>query len=255
MGLPGDAADGWAVGAKAQSRDGGPPARFYIWIAVVLAGALGLWKLSTLFPGALSSSWDQARFINLVGFFLILSASVIMGRRFRTRDTFRNIAIWCAVFAVLGIGYTFRGELAAIGDRVRGELIPSYAVATGPHAMTLTANEDGGFYVEGEVNGAPAHFMIDTGATEIVLSPADARHAGIDVAGLDYSRPSETANGAGWGAPAHLARLVVGNIELDDVPVTVNKAPMDSSLLGQAFLKRLESFEVRNGRLTLRWRS
>ena len=78
-----------------------------------------------------------------------------MGRRFRTRDTFRNIAIWCAVFVVLGIGYTFRGELAAIGDRVRGELIPSYAVATGPHAMTLTANEDGGFYVKAKSTARP----------------------------------------------------------------------------------------------------
>jgi aspartyl protease family protein len=229
--------------------------RLYIWIAVVIAAALALWKLSTLFPNALSSNWDQVRFVNLVGFFLILSASLIMGQRFRTRDTIRNIAIWCAAFAVLGIGYTFRGELSAIGERVRGELIPSYAVATGPHEMTLTASEDGGFYVEGEVNGAPAHFMIDTGATDIVLAPADAQRAGIAIAGLDYSRPSETANGAGWGARTHLTRLVIGNIELDDIPVTVNKAPMNASLLGQAFLKRLDSFEVRNGRLTLHWHS
>lgn len=229
--------------------------RFYIWIAVVLAGALGLWKLSTMFPDALSSSWDQVRFANLIGFFLILSASLIMGRRFRTREAIRNIAIWCAVFAVLGIGYTYRGELSVVGERVRGELIPSYAVATGPHEMTLSANEDGGFYAQGQVNGAAARFMIDTGATDIVLSPADARRAGIDIAGLDYSRPAQTANGAGWGASAHLARLVVGGIELDDVPVTVNKAPMDSSLLGHAFLNRLDSFEVRNGRLTLRWHS
>jgi aspartyl protease family protein len=229
--------------------------QFYIWIAVVLVGALGLWKLSTLFPGALSSSWDQFRLINLIGFLILLSASLTMSRRFRGRDTVRNIAIWCAVFAGLGIGYSFRNELSAIGERVRGELIPSYAVASGPHALTLTASEDGSFYVEGRANGAPVHFAIDTGATDIVLAPADAKRAGIDVAGLDYSRPSETANGVGWSAPAHLARLVVGDIELDDVAVTVNKAPMNASLLGQAFLKRLDSFDVRNGRLTLHWHS
>ncbi|HTW36296.1 MAG TPA: TIGR02281 family clan AA aspartic protease [Rhizomicrobium sp.] len=233
----------------------GDQRRFYFWIAVAIVGALVLWKLSTLFPGALATDWDKFRLINLIGFLILLSAGIVMGRRFRTRDTLRNLAIWCAAFAVLGIGYTFRNELSAIGERVRGELIPSYAVATGPHEMTLTAGEDGGFYVDGEVNGAPAHFMIDTGATDIVLSPADAQRAGIDIAALDYSRPSQTANGAGWGAPAHVARLVVGGIELDDVPVTVNKAPMDSSLLGQAFLRRLDSFEARNGRLTLRWHS
>ena len=233
----------------------GDQQRFLVWIAVALAGGLGLWKLSTLFPNALSSSLDQARFISLLGFLALLSAGVVLGRRFRTRDTLRNVAIWCAVFGVLGVGYTFRGELSAIGDRVRGELIPSYAVESGPHAMTLTASEGGGFYVEGEINGAPAHFMIDTGATSIVLSPADAKRAGIDVDALDYSEPSQTANGAGWGAPARVARLVVGNIELDDVPVMVNKAPMDSSLLGQAFLKRLDSYDVRDGHLTLHWRS
>jgi aspartyl protease family protein len=226
-----------------------------IGIALAVAGALAIWKLSELFPGALTSDWDKFRLINLVAFLGLLSAGIVMGRRFRTRDTLRNIAIWCAVFAVLGIGYTFRNELSAIGERVRGELVPSYAVATGPHEMTITAGEDGGFYVEGNINGAPAHFAIDTGATDIVLAPADAQRAGIDVAGLDYSRPAETANGAGWGAPAHVARLLVGAIELDDVPVTVNKTPMSASLLGMAFLKRLDSFEVRNGRLTLHWHS
>ncbi len=251
---------GWAMpqtngpwGRKPQFGSMNAQRRLLIWIALALAVALAIWKLSELFPGALASDWDKYRLINLIAFLTLLSAGIVMGRRFRTRDTLRNIAIWCAAFAVLGIGYTFRYELSDIGERVRGELIPSYAVATGPHAMTIMENEDGSFYVEGQVNGAPAHFAIDTGATDIVLSPADARRAGIDIAGLEYSRPSETANGAGWGARARLGRLLVGNIELDDVPVTVNKMPMSASLLGQAFLKRLDSFEVRNGRLTLHW--
>jgi aspartyl protease family protein len=242
-------------GRKPRSVTTGNQYRLVIWIALAFAGALAIWKLSVLFPSALAGDWDKFRLINLIAFAVLLSAGVVMGRRFRTRDALRNIAIWCAVFAVLGIGYTFRNELSDIGARVRGELIPSYAAATGPHEMTLMASDDGSFYVEGEINGAPAHFVIDTGATDIVLTPGDAQRAGIDVAGLDYSRPAETAHGLGWGAPAHVARLVVGNLELRDLPVTVNKSPMSSSLLGIAFLKRLDSFEVRNGRLTLHWHS
>src|SRR5271170_8035809 len=118
------------------------PRRLLIWIVLALAGALAIWKLSEMFPGALVTDWDKFRLINLIAFIALLSASIVMGRRFRTRDTLRNVAIWCAVFAVLGIGYTFRNELSAIGERVRGELIPSYAVASGPHETTLTANED-----------------------------------------------------------------------------------------------------------------
>lgn len=97
--------------------------------------------------------------------------------------------------------------------------------------------------------------MIDTGASSIVLSPDDARRAGIDVDSLDYSLLSETAHGTGFGASVLIDRLVVGGIELDNIRVEVNKSPMSSSLLGMAFLKHLDYFGMRDGRLVLRWHS
>lgn len=226
-----------------------------VWLAVALAGALLIWKLAEAFPDALQSDWDKMRLINLIGFLMLLSVGIVMGRRFRTRDTIRNIAIWCAVFAVLGIGFTFRNELSRFGDRVRGELFPGTPVATGSHELAIAASEDGSYYVDGTVNGAPAHFMIDTGASGIVLSPADARRAGIDIAALDYSLPAETAHGVGFAASTRVDRLVIGGIELDDVQVEVNKSAMSSSLLGMTFLKRLDSFGVRDGRFVMRWRA
>ena len=51
-----------------------------------------------------------------------------------------------------------------------------------------------------------------------------------------------------------LDKLAVGQIQLANVPAAVDKAPMSTSLLGMAFLKRLESFEVKGDQLTLRWR-
>jgi len=53
---------------------------------------------------------------------------------------------------------------------------------------------------------------------------------------------------------ATVSSLTVGPISLSDVPVSINQAPMDSSLLGMTFLRRLKSFSVRNHRLYLRWR-
>lgn len=233
----------------------GSQQRLLIWIALILGGGLALWELSRLFPEAISSDWDQAGLIQTIGFLLLLSASVAFGRRYAAKETFRNIALWSGVFAVLVLIYSYRGELQSIGERIRSEAIPGYPVVTGAHEMTISASEDGGFYVEGEINHAPAHFLIDTGATDIVLSPAAAERAGIDIASLNYTNHVETAHGVGLGASARLDRLVVGNVELHDVPVSINKSPMSSSLLGLAFLKRLQSFEVRGGRLTLRWRS
>jgi aspartyl protease family protein len=224
-----------------------------IGVAVALAGALLIWKLAEAFPDALQSDWDKFRLINLIGFIALLSASIVLGRRFRTRDAIRNIAIWCAVFAALGLGYTFSGELGWLGDRVRGELFPGTPVSSGPHEMAVNASEGGSYYVDGTINGAPAHFAIDTGASGIVLSPDDAARAGIDVAHLDYSLPVETAHGASFNATARVDRLVVGNFELHDVEVEINKLPMGSSLLGMTFLKRLDSFGVEKGRFVMRW--
>lgn len=228
--------------------------RVLIWIALILGGGLALWELARLFPEAISSDMDQARLIQAVAFLLLVSSSVVFGRRFTAKEAGRNVALWCGVFAVLGLIYTYRNELQNVGDRIRSELVPGYPVTTGAHEMTIGASEGGGFYVEGKINDAPALFLVDTGATDIVLSPADAKRAGIDLAGLSYSQPFGSAHGVGWGASAHVSRLVVGPIELHDVAVSIDKSPMDSSLLGLAFLKRLESFEVRGGRLMLRWR-
>jgi aspartyl protease family protein len=240
-------------GRKSNPVPMGQQQRFLIWVIVILGGALALWKLSKAFPDVTLTNLDMVWLLNLVGFLALASAALIMGRRFRTKDTVRNIAIWCAVFAGLGIGYTFRNELGRIGDRVRGELIPGTPVASGAHEIALVAGEDGGYYVDGTINGAPVHFLIDTGSTNIVLTPRDAERAGIDMTKLDYSRPAGTANGVGFGAAAHVDRLVVGDIELHDVQVDVNRTPMESSLLGLAFLKRLDSFGVRNGRFVMRW--
>ena len=96
-------------------------------------------------------------------------------------------------------------------------------------------------------------FLIDTGASDTVLSPMDAQRLGIDLAALDFSRVYLTANGNGRGAPYRLMDLAIGPIALSDVAVSINQAPMDESLLGMSFLRRLKSFEVQGRRLYLRW--
>jgi aspartyl protease family protein len=97
-------------------------------------------------------------------------------------------------------------------------------------------------------------FIVDTGATGVVLSPDDARRIGVDMAGLRYTEVAETANGIGYGAPLTADRLEVGPIAMSDFKMSVNQAPMSASLLGMSFLRRLESFRVEDHKLVLRWR-
>jgi aspartyl protease family protein len=224
-----------------------------IWLAIVALGIALYAGLTLLFPGQLDRQ-DQAGALGLLGWLALVSSGLVFARRMRLGEVVRGIAIWGAIAGVAILGYSFRDEAVAAFQRVRGELIPAMAVPTGDHAMTITAADDGGFYVVGQVNGAAVRFAIDTGANGVVLSPADAARAGVDVDALRFASPSETANGVGYVAPVTLQSLGVGQIKLANVPAAVDKAPMATSLLGMAFLKRLDSFEVKGDRLTLHWR-
>ena len=124
-------------------------------------------------------------------------------------------------------------------------------MATGARELVVSQDPDGGFYLMGQVNGQIVRFLVDTGASDIVLSAADAERVGIETSRLSFDHPSETANGVGYAAPSTVESLAVGSIRFDGVPVLVNQAPMSSSLLGMSFLKRLESFRVSGRKLYL----
>jgi aspartyl protease family protein len=136
--------------------------------------------------------------------------------------------------------------------RVRSELIPGYAVASTPHEVVITQGEGDSFYVKGEVDGTTVFFAVDTGASDVTLTPADARRLGLDPDRLVYDRKYESANGAVFGAPYLIKSLTIGGITLNNVEASVNHADMSNSLLGLSFLRRLKSFEVRGRRLYLR---
>lgn len=220
--------------------------RHFIWLALVVGGAVVIWQLWRLFPNALTDPLDQTYFVRLC-VMLVFIASAIAFSRFTAREALRNVAIWLGIVAVLGVGYVLYRQAGS-------ELVPGYPAEAGPNVMVFTENSDGDFAVIGTVNAATVQFMVDTGASDIVLAPDDARRAGIDVDALTFNRRYETANGEGRGAAVILDRLRIGPVTLDHVPVSVNAAPMRSSLLGMAFLRRMKSFEMKGRKLYLRYR-
>jgi len=237
-----------------------PPKRAFrvgliLWLGLLAATGLAVFLLARLFPGQLASADDRMEALRLFGLLALVSSGLVAARRVNLGATARRIALWAAIFALGVIGYTFRDDALAVGLRLRSALIPGQPIAVAPRSVVVGRAEDGAFYVMGQVNGAPVRFVIDTGASDILLSRADAQRAGLDTTALRFARPSETANGVGFSAAAHVASLAVGPIRLTDVPVQVNQAPMSASLLGMPFLRRLDSFEVRGDRLFLRGRA
>ncbi len=231
---------------------GGFPLGVVLWLVFAFALAIGIWLLADLFPGRLSSQESGADLVRLIALLALVSSGLLFARRINLGEAARNLAIWIGAAAILVLIYTYQDELLSIGKRISGELLPSEPVTTQAGEVTLTQGRGGHFHATGLANGIRVAFLVDTGATDVVLSPADARRIGIDLATLQYTRFYRTANGQGRGAPYRLDRLSIGGIEFRDFGVSINEAEMSASLLGMTFLNRLNSFEVQGRKMILR---
>ncbi|MCB1478740.1 MAG: TIGR02281 family clan AA aspartic protease [Tepidamorphaceae bacterium] len=169
----------------------------------------------------------------------------------RLSTDLRNFAIWAGVAAILVVGYTFRDELRPIWSRVSGELNPSSPQVSGEDVV-LRRGADGHFHARTRINGVEIELLVDTGASRVSLSQADAQAAGIDLSSLRYTVPVQTANGEVFMAGTRLNAVQIEPITVNDVPAFV--APpgaLSGSVLGMSFLGALSGYSVRGDTLTL----
>lgn len=121
------------------------------------------------------------------------------------------------------------------------------------HGIEIPVARDGHYFVRAVVDGIPVDFVVDTGASDVALTMADAERLGFRRHQLDFSRRYQTANGIVRGAPVTLRELRIGQYSLFDVEASVTEGALGISLLGMTFLQRLEGYTVRDGRLVLHW--
>ncbi len=120
--------------------------------------------------------------------------------------------------------------------------------AIGSHGAVALRGTDGLFYVTAAVNGHPVRFVVDTGASMMVLSGADAASAGV-VPQFETT-PIITANGSTTMSKALVARMDVVGKSLHDVPATVANSG-NQSLIGENVLAQLTSVSIRGDRMEL----
>jgi clan AA aspartic protease (TIGR02281 family) len=118
------------------------------------------------------------------------------------------------------------------------------------NTLVLQAGRDGTVFVDAAVNGTSVRMAFDTGASAVSLTEADAARIGLSH--LAYTMPFTTANGRSLGAPVMLHEVRIGKFSLDNVKAVV-MPNLDVSLLGQSFLTRLQSYQMKDGVLTLNW--
>ena len=219
-----------------------------VWLPIALIAGLVL-LLKAQFPYAVTQPDQMMWLVYLLFVIVLIFSGSGMIRRMHGAQMARDAMIWLAIIVVLVLGYSFCNDLQY--SRLGAALIPSRIQKTADGGLSINMAQDGHFHMEAEVNGVRMNFMVDTGASDIVLSPRDAKNAGFPIETLNYSRTYHTANGTGSGAPIIIKTMRVGPFMLTDIPASVNAAAMDTSLLGMAFLKQFREYHVNGDTLTL----
>ena len=150
-------------------------------------------------------------------------------------------------------GLIFLGIIAGYGlwEDVRSDVFPRQAVLEDGRAVEVPRGNDGHFHLTLRLNGEPVDFLVDTGATDIVLSLQDAERIGLDPDNLAFLGSARTANGTVKTAFATVDEIAIGPVAFDRVRVAVNGGEMRGSLLGMSFLSRFDRLEITDNRLRL----
>lgn len=185
----------------------------------------------------LCAAQGQANDIGVVGLFPGKAVLVVDGAAPKTYSTGTQVAPGVRLLAVDSSTATLdmkgKREAIALGGHV------NRATPGGQAEATLQANAQGHFIAQGQINGGSMAMLVDTGATMVALSAADAVRLGID-----YRKGQRgmiaTANGS---VPVYRVRLDtvrIGGIELTQVDATVQEQGLPFALLGMSFLNRTQ---------------
>lgn len=180
---------------------------------------------------------DSPRFIYLVILLIFVGGYTFMQNRHRLGQMAQHAVIWVLIFGAAVVLFSFKDDLK------RG-LFPRDAFLSDSGEIILQRAKDSHFYVSIKVNGQDVDFVVDTGATEVVLSQNDAKSASIDLSKLSFNGTAFTANGEVRTARVKLKTLALADYVLTDFAVSVNGGELHESLLGMSYLSTFTSIEI-----------
>lgn len=190
------------------------------------------------------NSDELARFAYLALLGAAILAGVLAAYRGRIGTGLRDAAIW--VLIILGFVGVY-----GLKDDLRAALFPGSIATRADGALELHRGRDNHFRLDARVNGEPVTFLVDTGASDLVLTRDDARRAGIDPAGLNFAGYARTANGGVRTAQVRLDALEFGGFSLRDVPAVVTDGELFQSLLGMTVISQFAKVSMEGDRLRL----
>ena len=119
------------------------------------------------------------------------------------------------------------------------------------HETRIPLSRDGHFWLDAQINGRPARFLVDTGATLTAISQSTAVAAQVPEKTLRQSVTMRTANGTIRAELATIEELRFGNVVARDLDTVIARGLGETNVVGMNLLSRLESWRVEGQTLIL----
>ena len=186
-----------------------------------------------------------SRLIYLSVLVVAILGSVLISRRGAYGKMFRQAGVWLLIF----MGFV---AIVASWQDIRQSGQTMSFQQSEDSAIIIPKEIDGHFHLTVTINDRPIEFLVDTGASDIVLTRKDAARVGFDPNRLDYWGMANTANGTVRLATIRLETVRLGEFIDKNIRASVNKAPMEKSLLGMRYLSKFRAIEISDDQMILK---
>lgn len=195
------------------------------------------------------NEWQN--FIYLLLILVMLFSNLFFRKNLPFKKILKYLGIWSIIgFSAVAI-YSYRYEFSDFRNKILGAINPTSAIKNESGQIVINLSKDGHFYIDTKINSSSVRFMIDTGASDVVINLETAKRIGIDTKNLVFDKVYQTANGKSRGASINLSKVEIADYEFYNVSASVNNADMGSSLLGMSFLRKFKKYEFYRDQLIL----
>jgi aspartyl protease family protein len=153
-------------------------------------------------------------------------------------------------FAIVA-GITFPSSKPAAPASVAAHTGRSGLFEPSPYKETQLRRQGGHFFVTADINGAQIRFLVDTGASAVALTEADARAVGLQFSSAEFEPVARTANGVARGKFVTLPKVSIEGKDVTEVDAMIVE-DAGISLLGQSYLARITGVQMNGDTMVLR---
>ena len=176
------------------------------------------------------------------------------------------LRMYVIILVIAAVAASMFGRMPQIHDASPPAMVtvPASAAGSGSQASSagqsinaldrsieLTRDGNGYFYADVQINGAPVHMLVDTGADVVALSRNDAQMAGLATPIVMNGVVGQGADGVVKGQQVTLDKVQLGDKTVEGVPAVILNSG-GQSLLGQSFLSKFASVKIEGDKMELR---